>query len=324
MTLTNDQKTRIAEFLRAQDGNFGKLSPKARVQALSMLKSRIRTELSTLDQDSISDAQVESILKRMIVSVKPKSDAPLVEESENLFLAVEPPKWKKEEPKSKTAPEPESVSEPEPEPEQESIPEPDTSEVEEEAEVADADVDAAVESDFSERRWLGVCAAMAPRLGLGTNVLRGAFIVAGCLTGPFALVGYLVCYFIDIQRHSKDYPAADGRFASWRMVRALFITAALYGCAWLILFGAGWVFTEYLGRIAELNQFGWFTTNDRMLLNSVLLAVLPMAMLSGLPMARDWDRTMALLVNTVLALYAVVLGLGVSSALAGYFLAALG
>lgn len=324
MTLTNDQKARIAEFLRAQDGNFGKLSPNARVQALAMLKSRIRTELSTLDQDSISDEQVESILKRMVVSVKPKSELSPVEESENSYLAVEPPKWKKEEPKSTSVPKPEPVSKPEPE----SIPESVEGEVEEEAEVDDAEVEAdaevAIESDFSERRWLGLCAALAPRLGLSPNALRGAFIVAGCLTGPFALVGYLICYFLDIARHSKDYPVADGRFASWRMVRALFITATLYGCAWLILFGAGWIFTEYLGRIAELNQFGWFTTNDQVLLNSVLIVVLPMAMLSGLPMARDWDRTMALLVNTVLALYAVVLGLGVSSALAGYFLAVLG
>jgi phage shock protein PspC (stress-responsive transcriptional regulator) len=384
--LTKNQKARIADFLRGQDGNFGKLSANARVQALAMLKTRIRQELFALQLDEVDDEQVESILDRMIVSVNPKSDAPPTEETEtpaaeetetpatesvNLskdvvltpgpepgpepvdsYLTIEPPEWKADSVEAPVkSPEPDATpARPEPEPVVEPVaveprkvekkkslkktaarkkeipPAPAkpvaTPEAIDEEVTVTVDADGAV--DFGERRWLGVCSAMAPRFGLPVKSMRIAFIVAGCLTGPFSLVGYLACYFVDVQRNSGAYLPADGRIASWRMVRALIIAVALYVCAWVILFGAGWVFTEYLGRIAELNQLGWFMTNDRLLLNVVLLATLPMAMLSGLPLAGDWDRTMGLLVNTVLALYAVVLGLGVSSALAGYFLAALG
>ena len=95
MKLTKDQKTRIADFLRDQDEKFGPLSPKARIQALSMLKTRIRQELFALKLDAVSDEQVESILGRMVISIKPKSDdtddaaAPSLVEAESEPISVE-------------------------------------------------------------------------------------------------------------------------------------------------------------------------------------------------------------------------------------------
>lgn len=394
MQLTSEQKSRIAEYLRKQDGNFLLLGANARVQALAMVKTRIRTELFALKQDAVSDEQVESILSRMTVSVKPKteavpaeeqvpaSEAPeTVEESQaepkTELEVVEPPKvkpidsglqverriWesgspepvevgddaveastsveKIESPESPALPEPAELTESSdvPEPSKERVPvvesvvnEPEPEEVEaaieEDAhpEISEVSVSVATTEveDFGDRHWLGVCAAVSSRMGWSTLSMRIGFIALGCVTGPFALILYLFYFSLDVQRHPDDYPAADGRVASWRLVRALIITLALYAGAWLILFVAGWVFTQYLGRIAQLNQLGWFMANDRLMLNFALLSILPMAMLSGFPLARQWDRTMSLLVNTGLALYAVVLGIGVSSALAGYFVAALG
>ncbi|MFP6583326.1 MAG: hypothetical protein VCD00_12335 [Candidatus Hydrogenedentota bacterium] len=426
MQLTSEQKSRIAEYLQEQDGGFVLLGANARVQALAMVKTRIRIELFALKQDVVSDEQVESILSRMTVSVKPKIEAVSAEEkvpvsnapetidesqAESEPEVVEVPKveptdsslqverrvWetgspepvdeeteakddvveastsveKAECPESATLPEPIRVTEPRDAPESVKVepskepvrvvepvvnkpvvnkpvvnkpvvnkpvvnkpvaiePEPEEVEatIEEDAKPKISEVSVSVatteEEDFGDRHWLGVCAAVSSRMGWSTLSMRIGFIALGCATGPFALILYLFCFSVDVQRHPDDYPAADGRVASWRLVRALTIALALYAGAWLILFVAGWVFTQYLGRIAQLNQLGWFMANDRLLLNFALLSILPMAMLSGFPLARQWDRTMSLLVNTGLALYAVVLGIAVSSALAGYFVAALG
>ena len=102
MNLTVEQKERIAGFLRKQDEMFIKLPADARVQALSQIKHRIRQELSALGQTEVSDAQVESILGRMKISVKEKEPEPeTVEEPEpqeaDPSLKVESKKWSQNE-----------------------------------------------------------------------------------------------------------------------------------------------------------------------------------------------------------------------------------
>ena len=75
MELSAEQKMMVATFLRRQDELFAELPADVRVRALSTVKTRVRNELLGIGGDSVSDRQVESLLKRMKVSVRPKQDA---------------------------------------------------------------------------------------------------------------------------------------------------------------------------------------------------------------------------------------------------------
>ena len=74
MELSAEQKNMVATFLRRQDELFAELPADVRVRALSTVKTRVRDELLGFGGDSVSDDQVESLLKRMKVSVRPKQD----------------------------------------------------------------------------------------------------------------------------------------------------------------------------------------------------------------------------------------------------------
>jgi hypothetical protein len=320
VVLTQSQKERIALFLRKQDEVFAKLPADSRVQALSQVKQRVRQELVALNQDAITDEQVESVLGRMQISVTPI--APKVDADPTLKVA--PPQWSPEKaaaepvvytPKKKSG----AVVE---EPDEVKAENVETKTVEESAKVTDV-ADVAVEEDYGDRHLLGVCSVMGARGTYSPTMLRAGFLILGCVTGPFVLILYLLAFVVDSSRHPEEYPEASGAKASWKLVRALIITMVLYACAWGVMYGAGFVFVEAFGIIPELNQFEWFLQNDRIFLNCALFVTLPLAMLSGLPLAHKWDRTFALLVNTGLALYAVVLSFGVSSVLVGYTLATL-
>lgn len=326
MQLTTEQKNQIAAFLRKQDESFVGLPADARVRALGEVKKRIRTEIIKLGQDAVTDEQIESILGRMKVALRSKNDevqerttepkekppatAQPVHETSNADrdLVVQPPTWDPE--KAKAEP---LVEEP---------PKP-AKEEQTESGVGDASSDDDMEEeqiDFGDRHWLGVCVAIGDRRRMDPKLLRIGFVLLGLVTGPMALIVYCIAYIGDVIRNPNDYPKANGRAASWQIMRALVIALALYFGAWVVLYGANELYTTFIGGMAELEQFGAVMEYDRRALFFVLFAALPMALLSGLPMAHRWDRTMALLSNTVLALYAVFLSLGVSSTLAGYLL----
>lgn len=321
MHLTAEQKNRIAAFLRKQDEQFSGLPAAARVQALGEVKKRIRREIAFLGQETVSDDQIESILGRMKVTLRPSEkhespetepDGPMAEVSlepvseADPGLQVKAPTW--------DASEAEAEPVVEPEPQSESTTRDASSDSDDEPDDGPA--------DYGDRHWLGVCAAVADRRRMPVSTLRIGFIVLGLVTGPIALVAYCIAYFADSYQHPNEYPEGDGWAASWRMVRALVIALALYFGAWLVLYGAGELYATFIGGLAELEQFGAVMEHDRRALVFVLFTALPLALLSGLPMAYRWDRTMELLVNAVLAVYAVLLSLGVSSSLAGYLLSA--
>ena len=318
MQLTAEQKNRIAAFLRKQDEQFAGLPADARVQALGEVKKRIKKEIAFLGQESVSDEQIESILRRMKVSLRPVESKPAVKEvpvaaddipeaeveitpatSEDPSLRVDAPKWDAERAKS----EPVVVKAKAPKVE------------------ADSDSDDEPE-DYGDRHWLGVCSTIADRQRMSVSTVRLAFIVFGLVTGPIALIVYCAAYFVESRQYPHDYPEGDAWGASWRMVRALVIGVSLYFMARLVLYGAEELYATYIGGQVSLERFGWVLEYDKRLLYVVLFSSMPMALLGGLPMAYKWDRTMGLLSNTALALYAVFLSLGVSSALAGYLLSA--
>ena len=67
----------------------------------------------------------------------------------------------------------------------------------------------------------------------------------------------------------------------------------------------------------------WMNGNGVPLLWLVLVVLVPFAVLSGLPLAYRWERTLLTLVNAVLAVYAVAVSVGAASLLVGYALGAL-
>jgi len=359
MKLSLEQKEKVALFLRRQDEMLVDLGGANRVQALSQIKQRIRGELLGLGVDTVTDGQVDSLLKRMKVSVKPNSatglsgdaeaelapdpvvDRKLVaeqgldvesgeekQEPENATeeeateleesLKVERRVWKEEGASPAGASEASDVREVEKELDgQEEI----RTEVLREtvAEVEDED-DA---EDFGGRNWLGVCDNISARSGRSLGMIRFGFVVLGCLAGPIAILIYLAAYTFGVRRHPRDYPiVVDGRVGG-ALFRLVGIAGGMFAVSWAIEFGAALGFLEYFGQLPEMGVWGRMDFYGIELLVFVLVFLSPLAALGALPLAYGWGRTFLSVVNAGLAVYAVLICLGLAFTMVGYVLGGL-
>jgi len=357
MQLSSKQKEMIAHFLRRQDEMFVDLRGEKRAQALSQIKQRIRKELLGLGVDSVTDLHVASLLNRMKVSVKLKKKSEVIVESEpepkpepepapeakpgleSMGKIQEPPEaagdvapavdetlkvaaraWNAEETASCAA-----ASE-----EQEAS---EAVEGREELEdppaeagpktVVEIEEDDDEEEDFGDRHWLGVCDNMAGGTGRSLGMIRMGFVVLGCLTGPVAILIYLAAYASGIQRHPRDYPAVDGGRVRGALFRLLGIAGGMFAVSWAIEFGAARGFLEYFGQLPEMGVWGRMSSYGAGLLVLVLVILSPLAALGALPLAYRWGATFSTIVNAGLAIYAVLISMGVASTMVGYALGAL-
>lgn len=345
MQLTSKQKEMIAHFLRRQDELFVDLRGEKRAQALSQIKQRIRKELLGLGVETVTDLHVASLLNRMKVSVKLKKKSEVIVESEpepsveSTGKIQEPPKaagdvapavdetlkvaaraWNAEEAAWRAA-----ASE-----EQEAS---EAVEGREELEeppaeagpktVVEIEEDGDEEEDFGDRHWLGVCDNMAGGTGRSLGMIRMGFVVLGCLTGPVAILIYLAAYASGIQRHPRDYPAVDGGRVRGALFRLLGIAGGMFAVSWAIEFGAARGFLEYFGQLPEMGVWGRMSSYGAGLLVLVLVILSPLAALGALPLAYRWGATFSTIVNAGLAIYAVLISMGVASSMVGYALGAL-
>ena len=139
------------------------------------------------------------------------------------------------------------------------------------------------------------------------------------LSGPFLLGAYLAAY---VALYLASEPGSMPRIEKAKLAKFLVATSAaalafhytMRGALALINFGYVRVVGE---RVPDLGPWAWIDGSATSLLLCVLWMLLPVAALSGLPVPNQWDQTGKRVVQAGIAVYALVLCLGIASVLAG-------
>ena len=151
-------------------------------------------------------------------------------------------------------------------------------------------------------------------------MVRTGLVLAGLVTGPFALIAYLCVYF---ELYFTEARGDAPRIEPWPVAKH--VLGAVAGLVLLCVAerGALWVgaygFMRWTGKIAPsgLKPWDWIQRNDGMLLFWATVCALPLGILAGLPLANRWSESVCRVMQAVLALYAVAIFGGVGAYYAG-------
>lgn len=166
--------------------------------------------------------------------------------------------------------------------------------------------------------WLGVCSAMARRMGWPVWSTRTPFVLIG-LAVPLGLSFYLLCYgWIYLKAPAGALPPIRKATFAKRFAGTAAVLVLLGMGSELFLRLAYLLFIHYTDHTEILlGKWGWFDTHGTSIFIALTALLTPMAMLSELPMRNAWDETFKHLVKAILAVYAVLLSMGIASSLAG-------
>jgi len=175
----------------------------------------------------------------------------------------------------------------------------------------------------ADRVWLGVCANLAGRWDTTPRALRLGAVVAGLITGPLALIAYLGLF---AEMYASSPPEARPRVDGLKVFKA-----AAGGIAAAVAMHVGTrvalrlieeAYLRVLARdvLPDLAGWEWLRADQSFLLFCALFLCTPWLALGSLPMANAWDETSRRLGQAGLAIYAMVLSLGIASHLVGILL----
>jgi phage shock protein PspC (stress-responsive transcriptional regulator) len=170
--------------------------------------------------------------------------------------------------------------------------------------------------------WLGVCAGIATRLATETWVVRAFALILGCTTGPVALLLYLAAYGVLYAKSEDDtLPRADKRRVFGYAFSAMLVAVALHAGTLLFIRAVYFVHGAVLHRaLPQGGSWNWLDARSGELLFYVLACAVPVAVLSALPLAGGWERSLKRAWQTILALYGVLLAFGAASIIVGLIL----
>jgi phage shock protein PspC (stress-responsive transcriptional regulator) len=170
-----------------------------------------------------------------------------------------------------------------------------------------------------DRVWLGVCGGLAAHFGLSSTLVRSLTVLFG-ITGPLAVVAYLVLYFEmyignRAARQAKEIPQIDSARVVLSLGGTLFAAVAVHVGGLLVLRVITEVYLRLMQKDAlpDLGGWEWLEINAGFMLFCVLCIGLPLALLSALPLAHQWDETIKRAVQAFLAVYALGVCFGIAS-----------
>ena len=172
-----------------------------------------------------------------------------------------------------------------------------------------------------QRVWLGVCHRLAERMEVEVWYIRTLAIILG-ITGPLAVVLYLGLYAeIYFRAEDKTRPS---------IVRSKIVKrfATTFGVAFALYFGTHYgsrliyfVNAELLRRPQPiLEPWGWIEDKLGALFLVTILFLLPLSILSTMPLANAWGQSLKRVIQAGLALYCLVLSFGIASLVVGIIL----
>ena len=282
MQLTQKQESMISRYLRDLAVQLDDSLPeKVRERSLRQFQTQIYKHLEGLQKANISDEDVVEVLR---LATPRRKEAP----PENSPAAVQP--------KNNAGKQPTPAARANR-----------TQDLEPELDVAPV--------------WLGVCAFNADRFGVAPWILRISFVLFG-ITGPLAVFCYLAGYAeYYLSTEKEERPAIAYGSLAIRIITPLAATIVLRWGAYkfldLLAFGYLKAFNE---PIPALGKWDWIALHDGTCFFLVCASVIPLSIISGLPLANAWGHSLKRLVQALVALYFIFLCFGIAAVLVGLVL----
>lgn len=296
MKLSEKQERLVARYYQEMSARLDARAPAERARLLGTLKKHVAEAMDRFGAVTATDDEVAALLR---LSTRAIPDlAPLLNGQQLQFeLDLASPEYAGKDDSSKA--EPSRV-----------------------ATARAAGVQGRTLESTEHRRWLGVCWNLARRLGVEVRYVRLAALVLGVCTGPFALIVYLGAYFeMYFSSERRMQPSLD----PLRLVKALLQSSLaallMFAGSHFAMFGIRAAYQKIFGEeVPPMGGLDWLETNGFGIFLIVLIATIPLAALSALPMADGWNETAGKVYKAILALYAVGISLGIAAFLVGVML----
>ncbi|MDZ4858751.1 MAG: PspC domain-containing protein [Candidatus Hydrogenedentes bacterium] len=192
--------------------------------------------------------------------------------------------------------------------------------------IADAqDPEPATFLAWNNRLWLGVCAGIARHFNLDPTVVRVLAVLLGFI--PFVLplllwayLGFFVYEYYTVQGRGLD------RVDAFKVLRSggalLGIAILLHAVARFFLFFIDYAHVQLMRtKLVYPADWGWLTEYTGTLFFFALALGVPLTAIAAMPVSANWSGTLRKTVQAGLAIYAVLLCLGVACAIVGVVLA---
>lgn len=174
--------------------------------------------------------------------------------------------------------------------------------------------------DAENGKLLGVCAGIGAQFELDARFVRFLFVVL-LVTGPLILLSYVGLY---VFMRTRTHPDAAAPIDWGRIVQ---MGVIYFGVLLLVHMLCGlaitWIVRAYEhplvnGSYASLGfQWTWIVEERPGLLFWMVLIVMPLAILSALPVHKAWSKTLAKIAQCSIALYSAYLTYGIAALLTG-------
>jgi len=162
--------------------------------------------------------------------------------------------------------------------------------------------------------WLGVCGGLGKYFGVSPGLVRAGFIFAG-ITGPVAITVYLVLYFaMYFSSDGLEVPPIDPLRVVKHVAGTVLAAVALHVCTGYVQSLSMEAYCRWVWKAAppDLGEWDWLASDAPAILAGILVLFVPLAVLSGLPLANRWDYTWKRIVQAGLAVYAAFLSFGLA------------
>ncbi|MCC6794389.1 MAG: PspC domain-containing protein [Candidatus Hydrogenedentes bacterium] len=181
---------------------------------------------------------------------------------------------------------------------------------------------------WSRRLWLGVCAGLARYFNLDPTVVRALAVLLSFvpLLLPVVLWGYLAFYLYQYNSvKGRALDPIDGMKVAKNAGALAGVAVVLHACARFFLFFIAYAHAQVMQTpLSYPGNWGWLAHESGFLFFMMLATGIPLAAIASMPVSTEWSGTLRKLSQATLAIYAVVLCLGVASAIVGVFVANIG
>jgi phage shock protein PspC (stress-responsive transcriptional regulator) len=170
--------------------------------------------------------------------------------------------------------------------------------------------------------WLGVAFQLAERVGIEAWMARLGFFIAGLFTGPLAIIGYLGAYAeMRYRNPDRPYPPIDWVRVITRTVGVIIVAVLLARGTDYAIDGINYLHTRFLNEpLPSLGDWGWILSRKDSYIGYVYMICVPLAFISGFPLANNWDRTLLRIAQAGLCLCGIAIAYGLAGLLTGIIL----
>lgn len=181
---------------------------------------------------------------------------------------------------------------------------------------------------WNRRLWLGVCAGLARYFNLDPTVVRALAVLLALVPFllPFVLWGYLALYlyqYYSVKGEGLD--PIDPLNVAKSVGAMAGVILVLHACTRFFLFFIAYAHVQVTRtQLVYPGNWGWLPGETGFLFFMMFVTGIPLAAIAAMPVSKEWSGTLRKLAQAALAVYAVVLSLGLACAIVGVVVANIG